>query len=374
MKDLQGKVAVVTGGASGIGRAVAEAAATAGMQVVLADIEEAALKEADTAMTASGAEVLSVVTDVSVGSSVDELRDKALARFGAVHLVHNNAGVAVGGPLWTVTEADWTWVLGVNLWGVVHGIRAFVPVLLEQGEGHVVNTASLAGLTSPSMLGPYNVTKHAVVTMSETLYRDLEAVGSRVGVSVLCPGFVQTRIAESDRNRPDWAPADPLPQGVEFQGCGPEPRGRGHRTHRRGREGPLRRAPQPLLHHHPRRHPRHGRDSDARHPRRSQPERRPHRLTHLPRTRRPPATDTVPRRATVHSPTPPPRSPHAHLLFLPGQHPLVGRPPDPRHESGAGLLRFRLRLDHDRPGTRGRRLRHVPEGRGQRRRGGTHHG
>jgi NAD(P)-dependent dehydrogenase (short-subunit alcohol dehydrogenase family) len=218
MEELQGKVAVVTGGASGIGRAVAEGAAAAGMKVVLADIEEAALKEADAAFAAAGAEVLSVVTDVSVGSSVDELRDKALARFGAVHLVHNNAGVAVGGPLWTVSEADWTWVLGVNLWGVIHGIRAFVPVLLEQGEGHVVNTASLAGLTSPGMLGPYNVTKHSVVTMSETLYRDLDAVGSRVGVSVLCPGFVQTRIAESERNRPDWAPADLQPPGVEFQG------------------------------------------------------------------------------------------------------------------------------------------------------------
>ena len=108
--------------------------------------------------------------------------------------------------------------LGVNLWGVIHGIRAFVPVLLEQGEGHVVNTASLAGLTSPGMLGPYNVTKHSVVTMSETLYRDLEAIGSRVGVSVVCPGFVQTGIAESDRNRPDWAPAAPVSPAVEFQG------------------------------------------------------------------------------------------------------------------------------------------------------------
>ncbi|HUD15644.1 MAG TPA: SDR family NAD(P)-dependent oxidoreductase, partial [Acidimicrobiales bacterium] len=210
--------AVITGGASGIGRAVAEAAVAAGMKVVLADIEETALKEADAALGASGAEILSVITDVSVGSSVDELRDKALTRFGAVHLVHNNAGVAVGGPIWTVSEADWTWVMGVNLWGVIHGIRAFVPVLLEQGEGHVVNTASLAGLTSPGMLGPYNVTKHSVVTMSETLYRDLGAIGSRVGVSVLCPGFVHTRIAESDRNRPDWAPAASLPQGVEFQG------------------------------------------------------------------------------------------------------------------------------------------------------------
>jgi NAD(P)-dependent dehydrogenase (short-subunit alcohol dehydrogenase family) len=218
MKELQGKVAVITGAASGIGRAVADAAAAAGMKVVLADIEEAALKEADASLGATGAEVLSVVTDVSVATSVDDLRDQALARFGAVHLVHNNAGVAVGGPLWTVTEADWKWILGVNLWGVIHGIRAFVPVLLEQGEGHVVNTASLAGLTSPAMLGPYNVTKHSVVTMSETLYRDLAAVGSRVGVSVLCPGFVQTRIADSERNRPDWAPAAERPDGVAFQG------------------------------------------------------------------------------------------------------------------------------------------------------------
>jgi NAD(P)-dependent dehydrogenase (short-subunit alcohol dehydrogenase family) len=218
MQELQGKVAVVTGGASGIGLAVARAAAAAGMKVVLADIEESALKEADRALAADGAEVLSVATDVSVGSSVEELRDKTLARFGAVHLVHNNAGVAVGGPLWTVSEADWTWILGVNLWGVIHGIRAFVPVLLEQGEGHVVNTASLAGLTSPGLLGPYNVTKHSVVTMSETLYRDLALAGSTVGVSVLCPGFVQTRIAESDRNRPEWAPAAPVAEGAEFQG------------------------------------------------------------------------------------------------------------------------------------------------------------
>ncbi len=218
MEELQGKVAVITGGAGGIGRAVAEAAAAAGMKLVLADIEEAALKEADAALSSAGAEVLSVPTDVSDGAPVEELRDKALARFGAVHLVHNNAGVAVGGPLWTVSEADWNWILGVNLWGVIHGIRAFVPVLIEQGEGHVVNTASLAGLTSPGMLGPYNVTKHSVVTMSETLYRDLNLVGARVGVSVLCPGFVRTGIAESDRNRPDWAPAVSPPPGLDLQG------------------------------------------------------------------------------------------------------------------------------------------------------------
>ncbi|HXQ60162.1 MAG TPA: SDR family NAD(P)-dependent oxidoreductase [Acidimicrobiales bacterium] len=217
MQRLEGKVAVVTGGASGIGRAVAEAAAAAGMKIVLADIEEAALKDTAAAFEASGADVLSVVTDVSVGASVENLRDEALSRFGAVHLIHNNAGVAVGGPLWMVSETDWTWVLGVNLWGVIHGIRAFVPLLVEQGEGHVVNTASLAGLTSPGMLGPYNVTKHSVVTMSETLYRDLAVVGSAVGVSVLCPGFVRTGIAESDRNRPEWAPAPAVPEGLEFQ-------------------------------------------------------------------------------------------------------------------------------------------------------------
>jgi len=120
--------------------------------------------------------------------------------------VHNNAGVGAGGPLWTVSEADWKWILGVNLWGVVHGIRTFVPLLVEQDEGHVVNTASVAGLTSPAFLGPYNATKHAVTTISETLYRDLRSTGSSVGVSVLCPGFVRTGIAESERNRPQWAP------------------------------------------------------------------------------------------------------------------------------------------------------------------------
>ncbi len=144
--------------------------------------------------------------DVSSADDVAALRDRALERFGAVHLVHNNAGVAVGGLIWTVPQADWRWIMGVNLWGVVHGIQTFVPLLVEQGEGHVVNTASVAGLLSPAMLGPYNVTKHAVTTLTETLYRDLRATGSSVGVSVLCPGFVQTGIATSERNRPAWAP------------------------------------------------------------------------------------------------------------------------------------------------------------------------
>ena len=207
MRDLQGKVGVVTGGASGIGKAVAAKAAAEGMKVVIADIEEGALKEAERELSGGGAEVLAVVCDVAEADSVRGLRDRALDRFGAVHLVHNNAGVGLGGPIWEVPESDWRWILGVNLWGVVHGMAAFVPLLVEQGEGHVVNTASIAGLASAPFLGPYNATKQAVVAMSETLYKDLQAGGvTGVGVSVLCPGFVQTRIAESDRNRPAWAP------------------------------------------------------------------------------------------------------------------------------------------------------------------------
>jgi NAD(P)-dependent dehydrogenase (short-subunit alcohol dehydrogenase family) len=206
MDDLQGKVAVITGGASGIGRAVAGRAAAEGMKVVLGDIEEGPLKEAVGDLTSSGAEALGVVTDVSDGASVEALRDQALDRFGAVHLVHNNAGIGLGGPIWEVSEEDWRWILGVNLWGVIHGVRTFTPLLVEQGEGHIVNTASIAGLIAAPFLGPYNATKQAVVAISETLFKDLQSVGAPIGVSVLCPGFVQTRIAESERNRPDWAP------------------------------------------------------------------------------------------------------------------------------------------------------------------------
>jgi len=207
MEDLQGKVAVITGGASGIGLAVAERAAAEGMRVVLGDIEEGPLREAEKSLGEQGAEVLGVVTDVSEAASVRNLRDRALERFGAVHLVHNNAGVGVGGPIWEVSEEDWRWILNVNLWGVVHGVNTFVPLLIEQGQGHVVNTASIAGLVASAFLGPYNATKQAVVAISETLYKDLQIAGSAVGVSVLCPGFVQTRIDESERNRPAWAPA-----------------------------------------------------------------------------------------------------------------------------------------------------------------------
>ena len=215
MENLDGKVAVITGGASGIGRAVADRAVAEGMKVVLADIEKRPLEVAVDDLAANGAEALGVVTDVSDAASVQALRDRALDRFGAVHLVHNNAGIGLGGPIWEVSEADWRWILGVNLLGVVHGVATFTPLLIEQGEGHIVNTASVAGLIAAPFLGPYNATKQAVVAISETLYKDLQAVGAPVGVSVLCPGFVQTRIAESERNRPEWAAADHEVPGAE---------------------------------------------------------------------------------------------------------------------------------------------------------------
>jgi NAD(P)-dependent dehydrogenase (short-subunit alcohol dehydrogenase family) len=218
MEDLQGKVAVITGGASGIGRAVAERAAAEGMRIVLADIEEGPLKQAVDDLTAAGAGALGVVTDVADRASVEALRDRALDRFGAVHLVHNNAGIGLGGPIWEVTEEDWRWILGVNLWGVIHGVATFTPLLIEQGEGHIVNTASIAGLIVAPFLGPYNATKQAVVAISETLFKDLQTVAAPVGVSVLCPGFVQTRIAESARNRPDWAPDPNSEVQAEVQG------------------------------------------------------------------------------------------------------------------------------------------------------------
>jgi NAD(P)-dependent dehydrogenase (short-subunit alcohol dehydrogenase family) len=218
VEDLQGKVAVVTGGASGIGLAVAQRAAAEGMKIVLGDIEEGPLAQAVDDLGAAGAEAIGVRTDVADRASVEALRDRALDRFGAVHLVHNNAGVGLGGPIWEVTEEDWRWILGVNLWGVIHGVATFTPLLIDQGEGHIVNTASVAGLIVAPFLGPYNATKQAVVAISETLFKDLQTLAAPVGVSVLCPGFVQTRIAESDRNRPDWAPESDAMGAAEVQG------------------------------------------------------------------------------------------------------------------------------------------------------------
>jgi NAD(P)-dependent dehydrogenase (short-subunit alcohol dehydrogenase family) len=219
MKDLAGKVAVVTGAASGIGRALARAFAVEGMKVVLADVEEAPLGLVEAELGAQGATVLAVRTDVADGAEVARLAAVTVEHFGAVHVVCNNAGVGgASGPLWALGEADWAWTLGVNLWGVIHGIRAFVPILLAQGEGHVVNTASIAGLLSPASMGPYVASKHGVVAISEVLARDLLAAGSKVVVSVLCPAFVRTRIHESVRDRPAHlagAGADPRPaEGV----------------------------------------------------------------------------------------------------------------------------------------------------------------
>ena len=204
MKDLKGKVAVVTGGASGIGRAMAERFAAEGMKVVLADIEEGALAAAEGEMKAKGATVASKRTDVSRGEDVEALAGFTIDTFGAVHVMCNNAGVGVGGVTWQQTVKDWEWVLGVNLWGVIHGIRAFVPIMLQQGdECHVVNTASRAGLATRPWLAMYSASKHAVVALSESLYHELSLTGSKVKVSVLCPAVVNTRIGESERNRPE---------------------------------------------------------------------------------------------------------------------------------------------------------------------------
>ena len=202
MDDLEGKVAVVTGAASGIGRALADRWADSGMKVVLADIEQGPLDAARDELDAAGADVLAVCTDVADGDQVDALAAATIEHFGAVHLVCNNAGVGGGGLSWEASREDWGWVLGVNLWGVVHGIRAFVPHLVAQDEGHVVNTASIAGFAYGPFMGPYNASKAAVVAISETLKAELAMQGSKVGVSVLCPGWVNTRIHESDRNRP----------------------------------------------------------------------------------------------------------------------------------------------------------------------------
>jgi len=215
MQNLAGKVAVVTGGASGIGHALATRFATEGMKLVLVDVEAGPLAEAARAFEADGVEVLAQSLDVSDPARMDALAEKTLERFGAVHVVCNNAGVGAGGPMWELTTEDWEFCMRPNLWGVIHGVRVFTKHLIAQNEGHIVNTASMAGLVSVPGIGPYNVTKHAVVTLSETLYHELAALGSQVGVSVLCPGHVNTRIWESDRNRPDELSATGADQSSE---------------------------------------------------------------------------------------------------------------------------------------------------------------
>lgn len=202
MKNLQGKVAVITGAAEGIGKGIAIRAAAEGMKLVLADINAAKLELTVAEFKANGVEVIGVPTDVAREEQINALAEQAFAKFGNVHLLVNNAGVAVAKPAWEATQQDWDWVMGVNFYGVTHALRAFVPTMLKHGEeGHIVNTASMAGLTSQPSLATYNASKHAVVTVSEGLHHDLTLRQSRIKVSVLCPGWVKTGVAHSERNR-----------------------------------------------------------------------------------------------------------------------------------------------------------------------------
>jgi NAD(P)-dependent dehydrogenase (short-subunit alcohol dehydrogenase family) len=205
MKQFKDKVAVITGGASGIGLALARRAAAEGMRLVLADIEQGPLAAAATELKGAGAKMLMVKCDVSRAEEVENLAAQTLQAFGGAHLVFNNAGVGgVRVKTWQATAKDWEWVLGVNVWGVIHGVRVFTPIMLRQGdEGHIVNTASAAGFVSMASTAPYAVSKHSVVTLSEVLYHDLKAENARVGVSVLCPAWVGTNIWNSQRNRPE---------------------------------------------------------------------------------------------------------------------------------------------------------------------------
>lgn len=209
MKNFKDKVAVITGAASGFGREFALQGAQLGLKLVLADVQQIELDALVAELTASGAEAVGARCDVSKGEDVEALAQLAVAKFGGVNLVFNNAGVGSGGLIWENTVKDWEWVLGVNVWGVIHGVRVFTPLMLAQAkreadyEGYIVNTASMAGLLSPQLMGAYNVSKHAVVTLSETLYQDLRSVTTQIGCSVLCPAFVPTGISNSHRSRPD---------------------------------------------------------------------------------------------------------------------------------------------------------------------------
>ncbi|MDI1268295.1 MAG: SDR family oxidoreductase [Polaromonas sp.] len=211
--DFKGKTAVLTGAGSGFGLECARIGARLGMNLVLADVQQDALDKAAAEMTAAGAQVLALRLDVSKAAEVEALGAAVLARFGAPHFVFNNAGVGAGGLIWENTLKDWEWVIGVNLMGVAHGVRVFTPMMLEAAkkdpawQGHIVNTASMAGLLNAPNMGIYNVSKHAVVSMSETLYQDLALVTDQISASVLCPFFVPTGISQSQRNRPDELPA-----------------------------------------------------------------------------------------------------------------------------------------------------------------------
>jgi NADP-dependent 3-hydroxy acid dehydrogenase YdfG len=211
MQAFKDKVAVISGAASGIGRALADRCVREGMKVVLADIEEVALAQAARELGAAGADVLAVRTDVSKAGDVEALANETLEAFGAVHLLLNNAGVIKGGVLWENSLADWEWIIDVNLWGVIHSVRVFVPIMLAQDVAcHMVNTASISGLIAPPNSGIYNVTKFGIVALTETLYRELDERDAKLKVSVLCPSHVRTRIHDAERNRPDGDAARPM--------------------------------------------------------------------------------------------------------------------------------------------------------------------
>ena len=199
MKDLQGKVAVITGGGSGIGRALAHAFAAEGMKIVLADVNEVSMRAVEAELAEGGTEVLPVLCDTSLEASVHALAQATLDRFGGAHVLCNNAGVAGKGDPWTGPISSWDWVIGINLYGVIHGIRAFLPIMQDQGEGHIVNTASMAGLVALPGAAAYNATKTAVVAISEGLFMEQKGLGSPIGVSVLCPGFVKTNLVHSQQ-------------------------------------------------------------------------------------------------------------------------------------------------------------------------------
>ena len=219
MQDFKGKTAVVTGAASGIGRAVATRLAAEGMNVVLADIEQAALERVVVELANGGHKVIGVPTDVSQWAQIQHLAERAVAAFGTVHVVHNNAGVVTAGRAEQLSIADYEWVLGVDLWSVIYGVKAFLPLLEASGEGHMINTASTAGIQASANIAPYNIAKFGVVALSETVARELAARKSPIGVSVLCPGAINTRIVDSDRNRPQDSAAQHVPssEGEQFR-------------------------------------------------------------------------------------------------------------------------------------------------------------
>ena len=277
MELTSGKVAVVTGAASGIGLALAERFARAGLNVVMADVEQPALQAASEKIAGLGGKTLAVPTDVSDEAAVNILAAAAVDRFGAVHVVCNNAGVASLADPWFGPLSAWKWVLGVNLWGVIHGIRAFLPVLAAQGEGHIVNTASVAGLV-PGIGPSYDAAKHAVVAISEDLYQAMNVAMLPVGVSVLCPGWVRTSIAQADRN---WSQSLEGPRtGGDRRGDGTARAARDRRRDgacRRGRPGSGRHHRQPVLGiHRPSLHPDGTRPMAAHRRRPQSPDRRGH--------------------------------------------------------------------------------------------------